>query len=235
MKQDKNLLLENRVLVVTGISQSVKDDFIAARAVCQQIPGDWMAVGAEAVDLFPEGWLMYMATYHPEDIPKGLERRKACGGNIDYKIVSHEEHEGIDIVVPFDPPSGSSALLGSLAGLQLGYKKIILCGCPLRNEGALGREYQQYHKGWVAKYNFVMGRVKSMSGWTRDFLGEPTIQWLTDKNEPTFMQENMEKMQRMAKEINDILLKYNAVQWPVVTLTSEGIKYQIEYRLRAPA
>jgi hypothetical protein len=227
--------LEDRVLLVSGISKDVQEDFNRVIALVAEFPRDWMAIGMDAVDQLDTGYLSYMATYHPEDIPKALEKRIACGGNTDYKVISHEVRNGVDIVVPFEGNSGSSALLGVFAGLQMGYKKIILCGCPLQNEGVSGKEYEQYHKGWIVKYNTVMGKVKSMSGWTKDFLGEPTKEWLADKSEPTFMMEAKEKLERVSRRVNTILEEENAVIVPKVIMTPGGIHFAMEYQLKAPA
>ncbi len=142
---------------------------------------DFLAVGLDAMD--HPGRIEYMATYHPGEIAQCKERRAKAGGNIDYKVISHSEHGAsgpVDIIVPFQPPSGSSALLGVLAGIREGYRKMILCGCPLEDETRDGRtkNYQQFRDGWKSHLDEYVGTVRSMSGWTRDFLGGPDNAWL---------------------------------------------------------
>jgi len=122
--------------------------------------------------------IKYVATYHPVEIPQIRSHRELAGGNTDYLVISMEAREGVDIVEPFEPPSGSSALLGVQAALRLGYKKIILCGCPLIGKNAAGGTYETFQKGWRFHAAKLKDCVRSMSGWTADFLGRPTADWL---------------------------------------------------------
>ena len=71
----------------------------------------------------------------------------------------------------YDLPSGSSAITGTIAALRLGYKKVLLCGCPLEGKAPEGNPYEAFQPGWVAKKDIFEGRVKSVSGWTKKFLG----------------------------------------------------------------
>jgi hypothetical protein len=75
---------------------------------------------------------------------------------------------------------GTSALFASMVALGLGYEKVILCGCPLdngayfygppKNKSAV---YDGCLRFWEKNLNVLKGRVKSMSGRTRDLLGGP--------------------------------------------------------------
>ena len=157
----------NSGLIIIGSAPCLEDDL-------SKIPEgiwDYMAIGLDAINKHP-GRIKYMATYHPLDIKEALSRRAKAGGNTDYKVISHQPGENIDIVYLYKAPSGSSALLGILAGIRLGYDKIILCGCPM--DGA----YEQFRQGWQAHLDEYVGKVRSMSGWTRDFLSLPTDEWL---------------------------------------------------------
>lgn len=161
-------------IIVTGSHNSVVDEI---KAIPNYHEFDFMAIGLDAVHLYP--WdIRFVATYHPSDIPLIKERRAAVG-NTDYKVISHVEAEGVDIVEPYEPPSGSSALLGVLVAIKMGYDKIILCGCPLTGSNGKNQSYEGFREGWVAKKDVVLGKVKSMSGWTKEFLGGLTEEWLT--------------------------------------------------------
>ena len=144
-------------------------------------PWDFMLIGLDAVDKFP-GEVKYFVTYHVEDIPESINRRKALGGNCDFKIISHETKPGVDIVHPHEAPSGSSALMGVLAGIKLGYQRMILAGCPLTGKNPKGGSYDNFQKGWQAHLDQYAGKVRSMSGWTKEFLGSPTEEWLSNGN-----------------------------------------------------
>lgn len=177
-----------KALIIIGSAPCVKDDIeVAFRLIFPDpwplIPDprfpDFMAIGLSSVDKYLHH-IKYMATYHPAEIPEIKKRREAAGGNTDYLVISHERKPGVDILEPFTPPTGSSSHLGVLAAIRLGYKKIILCGCPMTGDCPThkGNKYETFRAGWTAKINIVKPYVRSMSGWTRELLGAPTEEWL---------------------------------------------------------
>jgi hypothetical protein len=166
-------------LIVTGAHQATVEEI---KLVPDYRKFDFMAIGLDAVHLYP--WdIKFVATYHPDDIPL-IKKRRELVGNTDYRLICHTDFfnghhvDGVDIITPFEAPSGSSALLGVLTAIKIGYEKIILCGCPLTGKNANGARYETFQDGWISKKNIVLGKVKSMSGWTREFLGEPTPEWI---------------------------------------------------------
>jgi hypothetical protein len=172
---------KDHILIITGAAPCLEDDLqnLKLETLNFQLETDFMAIGLDAVDkyLWP---VQYFATYHPEDIAPARERRRVAGGNIDYKIITHlpQEGEKIDMIIPFLPPSGSSALLGVLAGLKMGYTRMILCGCPLEGKNVQNGNYENFREGWQTHHKQYKGNVKSMSGWTMGFLGAPTKEWI---------------------------------------------------------
>ncbi len=180
--------MSNKILIITGSAPCTMDDLTKAQAIIGDRPADYMAIGMDAVDLYVYPQLDYVATFHPADIPKIYEKREAAHGNTDFQIVLHvADSEGSQKKTPgghihvlkWWNPSGSSSLLGVQAGLEvLGYDKIIMCGCPLEGGNLKGDKYDQFRKGWEARTKEIAGKVKSMSGWTRDLTGEPTEEWL---------------------------------------------------------
>ena len=87
----------------------------------------------------------------------------------------------MDIVYPHQAPSGSSSLLGTKAALfKLGYDKVVLIGCPMDTGNILNKNqsYSIFRKGWLHFKDSLKGKVKSMSGWTKELLGEPTKEWV---------------------------------------------------------
>ncbi len=161
-------------LIITGSAPDVLIDIAGVPRVCSY---DFMAIGLDAVAKY--AWpIKYMATYHPVEIPEIRKRREQAGGNTDYRVVSMEARDGVDIVEPFRPPSGSSSLLGVLAALRMGYRRIILCGCPLIGKNAAAGNYETFQAGWIERADEFQDRVRSMSGWTKKYLGRPTEEWL---------------------------------------------------------
>lgn len=104
-----------------------------------------------------------------------------------FKTHSHRPAPGIDKVWPIDAWNGDSGLFAARIAVRMEYTKIILCGIPLDSRRKI---YQIKENGnsfdctsnlklWqgTARDEFE-GRVKSMSGNTREILGEPTKEWL---------------------------------------------------------
>lgn len=166
-----------RYLLIIGSAPCVENDYNTICSFIDENNMDYLLVGLSSIKKWDKR-VDYVATYHPKDLKDIRKKRKEINGNIDYKIICHEidktVNEKIDIRIPYRPPSGSSALLGVLAGITLGYEKIILCGCPLEGENSKNASYKQFQKGWV-KYTDqkIFEKVKSMSGWTAEFLGSP--------------------------------------------------------------
>ena len=182
-----------KILIITGAAPCVIDDLTALAMDDSQ--ADFMAIGLDAVDRYP--WpIRYCATYHPPDIPQIRARREALIGRVDFTIIFHEQRikriilnfaerrkerdNSYIIIAKHWTPSGSSSLLGVQAALAMGYRRIILCGCPLIGNNAKGGKYEKFQAGWEAVSNELAGRVRSMSGWTAEFLGRPTEEWLNE-------------------------------------------------------
>jgi hypothetical protein len=137
-----------------------------------------MAAGMDAFKR-PLPW-KYVASGHYEDLSfirayVDLHKLK------DYKLIHYEKHVGVDIVMPLDMwEGGSSALLGVLAGIKLGYHKIVLCGCPMEgaNPGHPGADYSMFQGKWTESVSVLCNYVRSMSGFTLKLLGNPDEVWL---------------------------------------------------------
>lgn len=169
-------------VVLIGRADCWKDDFERFKSICNDF--DVMAIG---LNCLYDGKIKYFVTYHSVDIQQYKNNRPG-----DYLVICHEEgkYDNVDIVVEMNDKkklkkgfSGSSALLAVIAAIRLEYKKVILCGCPM--EGPHKKEgrkdfppYSHFQKGWAIRKEEIEGYAKSMSGWTKDFLGEPTIEWL---------------------------------------------------------
>lgn len=171
--------MKRDVLIITGAGPCVLDDMDAIIIPRFMVNYDYMAIGLDAADKYPYH-IKYMATYHPAEIPEIKTRRESIGGNTDYQVISHVSQAGVNIVEPLLPGerSGSSALLGALAAIKLGYTRIILCGCPLTGKNAKNSAYESFRIGWEQKKDYLADRVRSMSGWTRESLGSPTEEWI---------------------------------------------------------
>lgn len=167
-------------ILVIGRAECWKSDLEGMSKIISEF--DVMAVG---LDCPYEGEVKYLVTYHPKDIESYIKKRNNKGLNSNFLVISHSNiiskgktTDKVDIIEPHKDPSGSSSLLGVSAAIRLGYKKIVLCGCPLegRNKGD-NRSYNHFQKGWEKRKEEIIPYVRSMSGWTKTFLGYPTKEW----------------------------------------------------------
>ena len=177
----------NKVALIVGCAPCWGDDLNQFKTICSEF--DVFAIG---LDCPYKEEIKYFVTYHIEDIE--AYKRKRTG---DYKIISHTNdfikysrerrkkpewaNTNVDIVYPHQAPSGSSSLLGTKAALfKLGYNKVVLIGCPM-DTGSIenkAKSYSVFRKGWLYFKSDLVGKVKSMSGWTKELLGEPTKGWV---------------------------------------------------------
>lgn len=173
------------ILIIIGAAPCVVDDVYAVIKMMESEKGyesfDFCAIGIDAVNKCR--WpIQYFATYHPSEIDTAKERRASLGGNTNYRVISHVQYQDkVDMIVPFEAPSGSSSLLGVLAGLEMGYGKIVVCGCPLTGSNDKGYDYSNFRTGWTEKVNAIKDKTRSMSGWTKELLGSPDKNWLASE------------------------------------------------------
>ena len=182
----------NRFAIILGIAPCLESALHVFWTSFSGILFDYMAIGVDCSDrvLFD---IQHAASYHPEEFNLFHSRRARMKGNLNYKTHSHQN--GVDIktkekilvdyiwpLIEKSPYSGSSAFLGAQAAVGMGYEKIILCGCPMEGSNLQkpkSNVYNVFQKGWMKYAPKILGdKVKSVSGWTKQFLGEPTQKWL---------------------------------------------------------
>lgn len=140
---------------------------------------DVLAVGMDAVRIL-KGRCRYIATNHREDIAP-IQDLMAARLDMDWLLIAPRPWPRVDIVEPYDPPtgrSGSSAMTAVLAALRMGYRRAVLCGCPLTGNAPEGNPYEAFRLGWLDRQEELGDRVRSMSGWTMELLGFPDRRWL---------------------------------------------------------
>lgn len=87
-----------------------------------------------------------------------------------------------------DPKGGASGLIATyLALYEFECERVVLAGCPMTVEGNqvdTGRPWREATKhrwAWERDRAKLIGKVASMSGWTRELLGYPTTNWLLNQ------------------------------------------------------
>lgn len=176
--QMKNIMPENwtfeqeeetkeKPLVIVGTGLTMLQDLNTVA----YIHADYMAINAGA--LLVKSEIKYLASQHYENMPCWVNGRTSLGFNKNFTSISIEPYKCVDKVMELEVHNGSSGLYGTLCGLKLGYKKIILCGIGLDTDF-----HKRFSKTWERICPNIKNYVKSLSGLTKDILGQPTKEWL---------------------------------------------------------
>jgi hypothetical protein len=158
---------------------------------------DWPLIVVNWAGIRQLGPIEFWVSIHRRLIYKGIESRRALGGDMNFtaytKIPPKEK------VQTFPPPtkveraeqtmgSGSSALFAVEIALRLGYRRLVLCGVPLEGQFTLqengeesrirkgGDLVKAFQPAWLRHFPELEMHVRSMSGWTKELFGEP-IGW----------------------------------------------------------
>lgn len=107
----------------------------------------------------------YWASLHAEDLDRWIRESGKTGFTpiIDYPFCRLPDAYIPRINIGL---TGSSSLFAVVAGICLGYRKILIIGAPLTDES-----YIPYRRGWESMETILRGRqIQSTSGWTKTFL-----------------------------------------------------------------
>ena len=115
------------------------------------------------------------------------------GFDVDWDLTQDDYHNGtITGEKPGSRMHGSSSLFATLASLAMGYKRVVLAGCPLDTEGHYYFEQSKETLGpiWLG-YDFMAwldfaelpeaAQVRSMSGYTAKIIGTATREWTNEE------------------------------------------------------
>lgn len=173
-----------KVAFVMGGANTLQADLEAAKSLVKphtliftnHIGRDW------------EGIVPHWVTLHTEKMPKWIREREDKGlppaetfWTSNTKTIPPEHQNLYSHVPSWD---GSSGLLAVTVAMWLGYEKIILCGVPLDKKACHyddkdpWMDAPRYRSAWTKRLKLLKGRVKSLSGWTKEILGAPSPEWL---------------------------------------------------------
>jgi hypothetical protein len=180
----------NRVLVM-GSSSRLWPDLQALA----QITGDgrwpWTVIGVNMA-----GWaypfdLHHWATLHPDHFRIWKPLRESLRYPMGFKSwggrwvtgSTDEDHEEVDEVLDVDRVGSSGMLAVDIARKRLEADRIVIAGMPV---DATRRFYDfrpwdsalTYQVRWRESIEDFDGRVRSMSGFTKEILGAPDRSWL---------------------------------------------------------
>lgn len=181
-----------RVAIVMGSAGQALEEFEAARAflAAHSLEAHAVCVNA-AINLCPIKPVAF-ATVQGGNIPLWLTPETDIEG---VKIFTRRGAHGVASYVVRAKWLGTSGLYGVQIALEeLGFDGVILAGVPI--DAAAGTlcahslmtdsdRVERYRPEWLLALPTIGARTRSMSGWTRELLGEPTSQWLRSLTPPT--------------------------------------------------
>lgn len=179
-----------RRAIVVGRARGAHEEYAAACAMCTF--DDVLVVGAMAT-MFPH-CVDHLVSFHAELFDLWTEQRAAAGfGPVGcyWGATFKGRNLGEDTTqcrpLRYAPCLGGSSGFLAMEGVALGAlgaDRVVLAGVPMRMEDAHvdspapWDEADTYWSTWEEHLSKLLGRVKSMSGRTRDVLGEPDRSWL---------------------------------------------------------
>ena len=135
--------------------------------------------------LHPEFMLSYIMERRSRRLPEGYE--VVCPPDKELGLAGRGA-KGFEMtrhswLFPGQQASGSSGLYGIKIMLDRGYK-VVAAGIPMTTEKHFSRNSlwlnrDSFFGGWREAKPYIKDHVRSMSGWTKQLLGEPTVKWLT--------------------------------------------------------
>lgn len=171
-----------RPVIITGSAENLFMDMALLREHVIK-PPECDAICVNRSVLYYPYFFQHWVSLHV-DLARDLQWVK---NKCSFKTHSNRPGPGIDKIWPMHPFNGDSGLFAVRIAVKLGYEKIILCGLPLDSRRKI---YQVKENGnsfdctsniklWqeTARDEFE-DRVRSMSGNTREILGEPTKEWI---------------------------------------------------------
>lgn len=142
-------------------------------------------IGNDMIAEFPS-YAHHALTLHPDKLSAcWTGPRRTKGFPTPGKIWAHRPFTGVsDWTRDW---SGSTGLFAVKVARELGFVHIILCGVHMSCEsGHFIRKApwvaaDGFQRGWEARWDQLKPYVRSFGGWTKENLGEPTVEWLAQE------------------------------------------------------
>lgn len=167
-----------KTLILIAGGRTVWSDF--QRFTGNNWSSEWDVMAVNDVGMFYDRHLEHWFSCHGEQLPMWSAVREFHHTAAKHRHSCKDRHHSC---VPWPVPvTGTSTLAGVYVGLALGYDRIVLCGAPLDDSGHFFAPLSEKthfaksarHDVWErARDTIFGGKVKSMSGYSREMLGEP--------------------------------------------------------------
>lgn len=167
------------IAVVLGGAAGAFDELSRASQIQ---PVRYLVAVNDAASHYP-GKLDAFVTLHHEKLPGWLGARRTAGLPEPAAVIAHTAHRMVTEVVDYQFPgqtgSGSSGLFATKIALERTALPVVLCGVPMDAErahffcAAPWDQVTQFRAAWEwAAKDGRLTRVRSMSGWTAELLGQ---------------------------------------------------------------
>ncbi len=176
------------IALILGCAECVWDDALGALELCT--PDAIFAVKDMMVK-----WPLridYGITLHPDRTDKYMRDRTVKGFKTGFPVWSYRNVGGTQVIhKTTNDWAGSSGLFAIKVAIKEGFETIILAGVPMDpkyGHVARRKEWPQatmFRNGWHHHINELKPVVRSMSGWTKEMFGAPTVEWLQQRSELT--------------------------------------------------
>lgn len=181
--REVEVVSKSDIAIVVGGSAKAFEEFEAARAMVRAAGKTYeVFVVNDMIAAFPE-FIDHAITLHPEKFSLWASERLRAGRPGLSRIWAHRPFEGsTDSTQDWN---GSVSLLAVKCARTVGYTHVICAGCPMtvedchfRRVGVRWNAAHGFRRGWDRYKNVLKPYVRSMSGWTQELLGAPTLEWL---------------------------------------------------------
>lgn len=191
IKESKPIVRQNDVLLITGDGKSLPDDLLAFYTF--GVPHDTLCIGRSIKMVVPP--VLHYADVDADEGKWVAENlHTTYPGKINGNLYKHTigDVPWFDICWDTDTDYlindtnlwyGSTSLFAVLAGVDMGYDKIVLAGCPMDSKGhwyfdnineGPNWKVQDYQAWFEFMQSDCFHKVRSLSGYTKTLLGQPT-------------------------------------------------------------
>lgn len=181
---DSDRVGEPEIAIIVGGSETWQRDLEEARKFVGNRRVQFFYINDQIKSFAEHG---VACTLHPDKLNGHVAwltvRRKAGLPDPD-EVWSHRKHAAVTHDTASIDWRGSSGLFAVQVARSKGFNKIIVCGVPMTVEDSHFERHQKWQSaigfrdGWNKHKNEIAPYVRSMSGWTRGLLGEPSEDWI---------------------------------------------------------
>jgi hypothetical protein len=152
-------------------------------------PRGWDVIAVNRAGLLYQEPIRCWCSIHGVALVDWIEERRQLGCDMNFQAFGNfTRFQDSGSVERWNCPNwgGTSSAYAVDLALKAGWDRVVLCGVPMAGNESLGVDeilayptgYEVYRIGWEKHYDEIKDKVRSMSGWTRELLGEPTEEWL---------------------------------------------------------